>query len=232
MNFNSFQAYLRQNGIAAFTPNDASRITGKAPSYCKVFLSRQAKAGNIQRIEKGKYCPTGADLHEVASSLASPSYISFLSALAYHGLTTQIPHEMQVACIKQKKPVEFGGMRIVFSKLRRSAFFGFGCHGNAIVATAEKAVMDGLLFPEKLPIGEAFFAIRQGKLDVGRLAEYAFRLRSSIVNKRLGCLLERAGIFHSLSLPHNKKIDLLNPLNPKKGRISRRWGLLINEVLE
>lgn len=232
MEFVSFREKLLEKGISVFSIRDTARITGKPLSYCKVFLNRWEKKKRISRIERGKYCLPEADLLEVASNLVFPCYASFLTALSFHGLTTQIPFEVQIACLKQKKPVEFGNARIVFVKLKRKALFGYKRVKNAFVAEPEKAVVDALYLFERVPVAEAFYAIKQGTLNTNKLEEYAERLGSTVVKKRLGFLLERARIATKITPRLNNKMDLLSPLKPKGIKTDARWRIMVNEVFE
>ncbi len=234
MELDLFREALAARGIAVFTLNDAARLLGKQSGYTRLFLSRLAKRGKILRIERGKYCLPGADWLEVASSLAYPSYVSFLSALAFHRLTTQIPVQVQVACARQKRSLAFGNTRIVFIRLKSEAMFGFRRFGAVFAAEPEKAVIDGLHVPGLLPLSEALSALRHGDLDTGKLCAYAERLGSSVVKRRLGFLLEKAGREVSAGLARGKatRYALLNPLLRKTGTRDRRWKLIVNEVLE
>lgn len=231
VDFYSFAEELERLGLVVFTVADVARITGKPRNYCWLFLKRLEDGKKIIRVERGKYCLKGADPYTVASRLVFPSYVSFLSALAFHHLTTQVPVVIQVACSRQKRPVEFGGSRITFTKLRRKALFGFRRYNGVIAAEPEKAIIDILAFPGQAPTSEAFYAIRQG-IDAGKLEEYARRLGSSAARRRVGFLLENAGIRTALRQPKATRYEPLNPLLPRKGRKNSKWKLLVNEVLE
>jgi len=222
----------RLAGSPVFTVKDVSRLSGKPLSYARIMLYRLAKSGKVARVEGGKYCISGEDAFAVASSLIFPSYVSFLSALAFHHLTTQIPVEIQVACTRQKKPVVFSGMRITFSKLKPRAMFGFKRVEHAFVAEPEKAVVDSLYLSGKTPVSEVLFALESGSLDAGKLDDYAKRVGSAAAMKRLGFLMEKAGMKTGIAPRANTKTDFLNPLRPPKGERSAKWRLVINEVLE
>ncbi|MEW5955536.1 MAG: type IV toxin-antitoxin system AbiEi family antitoxin domain-containing protein [Candidatus Micrarchaeota archaeon] len=230
MDWNSFEEELERQAIVVFSLRDVARITAKPLGYTKIFLNRLVKRGRVARVERGKYCIKGASDYEVASNLVFPSYVSFLSALAFHKLTTQIPVVIQVACKRQRKSAKFGGTRIEFVRLGEKAFFGFKRFGNAFVAEAEKAVVDGLYLPQKLPLAEAAAALKE--LSAEKLCEHADRLGSSVVKRRLGYLLERAGRQASFAPPKTTRYALLNPGLPAKGQKNRKWMLLVNEVLE
>ncbi len=233
MDLDGFREALERAGIVAFTLNDAARIIGKQSGYTRLFLSRLVKRGKILRIERGKYCLPGADEMEVASNLVYPSYISFLSALAFHRLTTQIPVQVQVACARQKRSLAFGNTSIVFVRLKSEALFGFRRFGTVFAAEPEKAVIDGLYVPGCLPLAEALYALRHGNLDIAMLCGYAERLGSSVVKRRLGFLLEKAGREGGAGLARGRvtRYALLNPLLRKAGKNDRRWRLIVNEVL-
>lgn len=234
MELDAFREALERAGIVVFSLNDAARIIGKQSGYARLFLSRLAKRGKVLRIERGKYCLPGADEMEVASNLVYPSYISFLSALAFHRLTTQIPVKVQVACARQKRGLGFGNARIEFVKLKKAALFGFRRFGNSFAAEPEKAVIDGLYVPGRLPLPEALYALKHGDIDTVKLCGYAERLGSSVVKRRLGFLLDKAGRARSAGLETGRvtRYALLNPLLPKRGKKDRRWMLIVNEVLE
>ncbi len=234
MDADGFLEALEREGIEVFSIRDAARIIRKPPTYVRLYLSRLARRKKILRIERGKYCLKSTDILVVASNLVQPSYVSFISALAYHKLTLQIPVRMQVAVARQKKAVTFKGMEIEFVKLKRRAMFGFRRYGDAFVAEPEKAIVDALYVPERLLISEVHFALKQGGIDVGRLCEYAKTLGSSIVKRRLGLLFEKAGIRASgLGLPRKStRYVLLNPFLKAKGEKNGKWMIQVNEVLE
>ncbi len=226
-----FLDILDQLDTRVFTFNEACRVLGGSREHCKTFLHRALAREIIFQVEKGKYHLKKAGSFEIASNLIHPSYVSFLSALEYHGLTTQSPITVQVACIKQKKPVKAAGYMISFITIARKRFFGFGRHDNVFVADAEKAVIDGLYLPRHLPIDEARAAVESG-LSTGLLVEYALRFASPVVAKRIGYMLDTAGIdvFPALKPLINAKYDVLDPLLPPTGSKDSKWHLLVNEV--
>ncbi|MFW6186067.1 MAG: hypothetical protein ACOC5C_05240 [Halobacteriota archaeon] len=61
--------------------------------------------GIIYRIEKVKYSLPDTDPLVIATNLVVPSYVSFLSGLAYHHRTTQIPVVTQVVTSKTKRGI-------------------------------------------------------------------------------------------------------------------------------
>nr|MDO8118256.1 hypothetical protein [Candidatus Sigynarchaeota archaeon] len=227
-----FLDMLDQLGTRVFTFNEACRVLGGSRDYCKTFLYRTMARGAIFPVEKGKYHLKHADEFEIASNVVHPSYVSFLSALQFHGKTMQIPVTLQVACLRQKKPVNAAGYTITFISIARDKFFGFARHENAFIADPEKAIIDGLYLPRHLPIDDARSAIDAG-VSTSLLVEYTTRFASPVVAKRVGYLLDAAGIdvYPALKSLIGAKYDLLDPLLPPAGRRDPKWYLVLNGVV-
>ena len=229
MKLYEFTTELSRLGLSSFTLQDAARIIHKPSSYAKLFLGRAIKRGAIQRIQRGKFTAS-QNPFEMAEGFGV-GYVSFLSALSYHGLTAQLPRTVQIASMKPKRGKTVGQTRFAFIRLAQSRFFGFKRYGNVTVAEPEKAVLDGLYLPQHLPLSEIAGALDY--LDIQKLLAYAERFDSSIVAKRLGFLLERAGLdATALRKFVTPGYGLLNPALPPKGKRNRAWRLIENEVLE
>lgn len=221
--------------LGVFGITDVARIIAKDRAYASLFIKRLVDRELIVRLEKSKYALTGVDDSVVASNLVFPSYISFLSGLAYHKRTTQLPREIQVAASKSKKSLGYGSARIVFIKLKRERIFGYmrekSRTGFAFVGELEKVILDSLLLPGRCPISESYAAIRSG-IDEEKIVEYALRMDSAVLLKRLGYLLSLAGIrADGLEKRISAKYEPLNPHLGSSGEKDARWKLIINEVL-
>lgn len=96
----------------------------------------------IKRATRGIYYLQDTDIGEIATSIASPSYISLLSAFALLVATTQIPLEIQVISPVQRDSLYLEGYRIKFIKLGRDRIFGYARINSTMIATLEKAIID------------------------------------------------------------------------------------------
>lgn len=231
----AFLARLEQLGLTVFTTPDVARITGYSGAGLYVFLGRLAKRGLVTGVKNGMYALMGASPNVVATSLAQPSYISFLSGLQHHGRTTQVPSEIQVISAASRRPLEYAGHRIRLVRLPPERIFGFRRvsepGGTWFVGDLEKVLVDSLFLPRLCPVSECWFAMKEG-VDAARLMTYAERMGSNVAVKRAGYLLERLGYAAVTSARINYKYDPLTPLLPLKGPRDRRWHLIVNEVLE
>lgn len=219
-----------------FTIADISKITGKNAAYVRLYMHRLKKQGRIEEIEKGKYALNETDPLCIAPNVTFPAYVSFLSALAYYGLTTQLPRTIFVACAKSKKEIKKEGYTIKFVKLKR--IFGYRrekYHGKIIfIGDLEKVIVDSLFLPQYCPLDETFNAIMEGEYDTSKLIEYAVKMDSAVVLKRLGYLLDLKGtdVHEKLKGKISKRYDPVNPLLPKTGDKNKKWRLILNENFE
>jgi predicted transcriptional regulator of viral defense system len=104
------------------------------------------------------------------------------------------------------------------------------------VSDPERTILDGLARPD-LCAGVSEVAtgllIRKDDLDLKKLAEYAQRLGSQAVVKRLGYLLDFYSLAPSEILSRlqgqiGPSYALLDPLLPKSGQFLSRWRLQLN----
>lgn len=194
---------LKDRGMAVLTLADATRITGKSAKYTSLFLSRLANKGAIKRIEKGKYYLNGAGVYAIASNIIYPSYISLLSAFRYHNLTTQIITTVDVISTRRHKKIDnVEEHTINFISTKREKMFGFyrDRDTGAFVAYVEKAIIDSLYLrnPPYHYVEEAFVkATDAGMINFDRLAQFAARMRSHELTKRLKALMMSAEEEHN-----------------------------------
>lgn len=231
-----FIRVIENSMLGVFGIPDIARIINKERGYARLFAKRLQDRGLIIRVEKSKYILTGTDIEIVASNLAFPSYISFLSGLAYHRRTTQLPHTIQIATSMHKKDVDYENARITFISLKKERVFGYGRmrlrSGYAFVGEVEKVILDSLLLPRCCPISESYGAIRDG-VNREKILLYAGKMGSKVLLKRLGYLLEQAGIdtYAELKQHITARYEPLNPYLPGGEKKDRKWRLRINEVI-
>lgn len=136
-------------------------------------------------------------LFEIATETIKPSYISFWTALSYHGLTEQQVRTVQLVSTKQAEDIRLSNHGIEISSFKPSRFFGYGRHEGFVLAEMEKALIDSLYLPEKCGGLEEFAkALKRSweYLDADKLAEYALRFGSRSLVSRLGYILEILGL--------------------------------------
>ena len=183
---------LQLHGKTVFTINDASMLMKKPKKYVSKILSSNRK---VKRIERGLYfinSSRGDNLYEIASQIVFPSYISLFAAFQYYSVTDQVIKKYSVISIKRHREVNLDGNIIEFRTIGREKFFGFNRVQNAYIASIEKAILDSLYLnmPAFSYVKEAFdLAIQNSILDLKRLKDYAERMNSNSINRKLSKLL-------------------------------------------
>src|SRR5688572_20141963 len=111
----STRTYLIPRGLGVLRPRDVA-----ADGISRTRIQRLSALGELERVGRGLYVPAGAKITEhhtlVEAATRVPSgVVCLLSALAFHTLTTQSPHEVWLAIdVKARKPnADWPPMRIV-----------------------------------------------------------------------------------------------------------------------
>jgi len=147
----------------------------------RATLSRMVKSGALDRVGRGLYMLPGADVSEFhalaeAAKRVSHGIICLLSALRFHGLTTQAPFEVWMAINRtaRKPRFDYPPVRIVrFSG--QALTFGVEKHrieGVVVrVTTRAKTVVDCFRYRNKIGLDVAIEALKEfrrsgrGKMD-------------------------------------------------------------------
>ena len=232
-----------------FSVEEARRLFQKDLS--SQFLDRLERKGWIRRIKRGRFAviplssgdARSPQLHEflIAMELVSPAAIAYWSALNHHGMTEQIPRTVFVATNHhvQLSTKEALGFTFKIISVQPKKFFGIEKdwidEQPFSITDKEKTIIDGLDLPKYVGgVGEIAKALAQdwGELDQAKLRQYAAKIGNTAAAKRLGFLMETLGLGDPEALRETVSLapgfSPFDPTLPKKGKHSRRWGLLIN----
>lgn len=232
---------LHRQGLFYFTAPLLADLLGLERRQTYRILARLKTAGLVAEVEKGKYLLLGLQPERVlsnplfiASHVAAPGYVSYWSALHYHGLTEQAPLTTFVATTRKRPPLDFRGLRFRFVAVRPDKFFGYRRDTlddlPVLVADAAKAIVDSLDQPRYAGgVGEAARALRRalGALEVPTLIEYANRMGNRALGSRLGYLLTALGQ-PAEGLLRSSSGVLLDPARPPEGRRDPFWRVIVN----
>ena len=240
----------------------AAKDLGLSESQLRWTLSHLARNNWLVRLKRGLYAVqpplNGGDLHPfaVAAVLAQPSAISHWSALAHHGLTTQIPPMVQASTtrrvvtpeMRQGKAHRPRGHAVwavlnweyEFITVRSKSWFGFQQEWvsqwhRVSITDPERTMLDMFAHPG------VFGSVRTGmetlersieSLDLERLIQYALRYEVGALIKRLGWTLETLGVPESVYEPLREfpvsNVCPLDPAGPASGLIVPNWQVRNN----
>jgi predicted transcriptional regulator of viral defense system len=140
---------------------DLQKVLGyKSRETLLVILHRLVSQGVLTRMRRGIYRVSirSADPTVLANLLYRPSYLSFESALARHGILSQIPYTVTLATTRRSKKATLEGTAIEYRQLRADLFFGHRIDKGLDIAEPEKALLDALYLMKRgrlsLPLGE------------------------------------------------------------------------------
>lgn len=220
---------LRGNNLSVFAASDLSRLMKAKPADTHNLTKALKAKGAIGSVKRGSFYLKGTSEFAIGASLNWPSYLSFRSALSYYGFTDQMPKAIYFASTKYHKPVA----NFKFITLSRKRFFGYEESGGFAIADKEKAIIDSLLLPRHsggMRQVSSAFSEALGSLNKKRLVEYAIRMGSRAVIRRLGFLLEENGVraLRVLQDSVGSGFELLDPSVGRKNRFNKKWLLDIN----
>ncbi len=234
MDFFSFSQSLDSFGLEIFSLNDVVKLTGQKKEVVISTLSRWAKQGKIFRLKKPFYSLKRIENKFLLQKLFPETYIGLHSALEYYGSTTQRFTNLDLITNKVLYEQEVENVTVNFHKVRKNLFFGYKkmVFGNTdiFMSNIEKTLIDCLVFSSKVYLSEtnSFISSFRDKINLEILTIYLNKLHSSVLNKRVGYLLERNQIMID-NLYTNGKYERLNPLLTDNGLKNKKWKLIINE---
>jgi len=142
---------LRQlNKWLYFKTDDLADVLGIKKESSKVACSRYVKKGIIIRLKKDFYILREKWEHlkreeffKLANFLQVPSYISFMTALSFYGITTQVQRRFfESACLKRSRTFKIDDTVFNFYKIKREYYFDFSKINEIFIASKEKAFID------------------------------------------------------------------------------------------
>jgi len=169
MNFNKFDQLGEK---LYFTLDDVCAIFGVARASARVACSRYVRNGLFIRVKNDFYVLkrnlkniSREDLLRLANFAQTPSYVSFLTALAYHDITTQMVRGVvDSACVKRSVEYDINGNQFNFYRLKQGLYSGFEKINNIFIAMPEKALLDSFYF-----ISMGKYSLDMDALDMSKI---------------------------------------------------------------
>nr|MCK4717989.1 hypothetical protein [Thermoplasmata archaeon] len=173
----------------------------------------------------------------VASLAVVPSYVSYLSALNYYGISDQVPRVVQMATTLRAEPFTYGGMRMEYHILRPDKFYGYGPEHFAplegLVALPEKALIDSFDRPALVGGGQEVVRLLLSSvrdIDIRRMRTLLKTFPSRSTISRICYILERNGHeSDSLRSLGSKTYIPLVPGGKSEGNLDKGWNVYVDE---
>ena len=190
--------------------------------------------------------PAGSNINEFLIPAAffpkGNYYTGYSTMYNYYGFTDQIFQAMYILNTSLQREKTIGGMQFKMIKISKSRMYGIEKikirDTEVLVSDRERTAVDLIYFPE--PVGglkKAFEIlkdqVRSKKANAAKLIKYAIRFPNPSLRKRIGFILEQAGVKDKELEPLLKSIRksslvTLYPSKSRAGRINNRWKVIEN----
>ncbi len=145
----------------------------------KVTATRYCSQGLLIRLKRNMYILSdnwnrlGIDeLFKISNLLQTPSYISFTTALEYHGVTTQMLNNyVEAVAVKRTKIIMIEKTVFSFSKILLGYFDNYEKVNGFFIASPEKAFVDSIYLTSLGRYHLDMSAIDFNKLNLNRISE-------------------------------------------------------------
>lgn len=135
-----------------FGYEDIARVLKISPASARVSASRYVRLGLLMRLKRNIYVPkerwqttSREERFTLANLGQTPSYISLMTALDYHEITTQFQRGIiESVAVKRTKEISLNGNVFRYTKVSRASYFGFIRQQQFFIATPEKALLDAI----------------------------------------------------------------------------------------
>ncbi len=236
MDFLSLQRKLEEFGLDIFTLNDVVKISGQKKEVVKSTLSRLVSQNKLFRLKKKYYSLRKIENKFQLQKLFTETYIGLHSALEFYGSTTQRFNNLDLITNKVLKTQSIEDTVVQFHKVKQGLFFGYEKiqinNVQVFISSIEKTIIDCTYFSSKVYLTEIDELIKKNKrkIKASIITAYLNKINSSVLNKRVGYLLELNNI-QLKNVMLNNKYEILNKNLSRTGTKNTRWKLIVNEKL-
>jgi predicted transcriptional regulator of viral defense system len=226
------------------TFNQLQQFFNKDVEYTRKRISRLVEQGWLTRIKKGLFAISdlstrgtlSIDQRVVVNFLVQNAYISFESALHYHGVYDQLLSGISAISLKRHKKRTIRGYKYQFIYTQEKYYYGWGIHeidGRDVkIADTEKALIDMIQFHRTTYTTDIVIeklVDYQDEIDHEILMQYL--LKSNLVTRRIfGFLLDCARVdtqqlLHSVS--EGSSVSSIS--NSENNLYNHKWKLYYDQ---
>jgi predicted transcriptional regulator of viral defense system len=173
-----FQVAVGRLGLRVFSALEFQRLLGMRLKAAQALLGRYAKRGVLVKLRNNYYAlaanpPTP---YLVSNRIYQPSYVSFESALSYHGIIPETVYSVTAATTRATREFSVQGAAYTYHRIKREAYTGYGPlkvgEETVLMAEPEKALADYLYFAS---LGRKTLndRMRLDRLSMGKLIGYS-----------------------------------------------------------
>ncbi|GAB4027348.1 MAG: hypothetical protein Fur0011_5160 [Candidatus Microgenomates bacterium] len=212
----------------------------------KNLVVKLVRNGWLIRIKKGLYAISdlsnrgflSLSPYVVANLLVKESYVSFESALAYHGMFDQLTSKIISVSTSKFKDTSLNNIEYDFLNVKDQFFFGWQevivDNQTVKIAHAEKALVDIIHFHRsKYSIDLVIEKLKeyQGSLDIKRLNEFISKM-SAVTIKTFGFIFDLLGINSDSLYKQIKENNVTLKMLADDKKFNAKWRLYYDEYFD
>ena len=234
------------------TAGDLDSLFKLSPEDRKQIVFRLKRKKILTSIKRGVYAfspleagPEGTGIDELLiPPLFFPKknyYVGYSTMFNYYGFTEQLFQTVYVLNTTLRMKRIICGISYKFIRIPESRIYGLDVikikDTDVMVSSKERTLIDLLYFNQ--PVGginsavEAFKqCVDQKKCDIKKLVQYAACFPNITTRKRIGLILENAGIASTVLGPlvasvKNTAVSSFN--GSRKGVLNKKWRVIVND---
>lgn len=160
-----------------FGYEEIARVLDIAPQSARVSANRYVSQGVLLRAKRNIYilkdrwgALTREEKFAIANIIQVPSYVSFMSALDYYEVTTQVQRNfIESTALKRTKEISISDTALTYMRISESLYFGFVKEKDFFIATPEKAFLDAVYMMSLKRYNLDLSSIDRTKLDMAKI---------------------------------------------------------------
>lgn len=185
---------IYNSGFSLFTLKTLKDVLGiKKENTLFKIINRLLESGIILRIERNKYSLKDSDVNSftLANFIYQPSYISFESALNFHGILSQFPYIISSATTRKTNQKIIQGKEFVYTHIKKDLFWGYEKKNDFIIAFPEKALLDQLYLTSKGYRRTSMDEYDLSRINVTKLKKYLKKYPETRQYKKITKMLKK-----------------------------------------
>ncbi|MBN2755092.1 MAG: hypothetical protein JXR81_09585 [Candidatus Goldbacteria bacterium] len=218
------------------------------------LIYRLKKKGILKKIKNGLYVyspieagPGGRNISEYRiPALLFPDgeyYMGYSPMYNYYKFTDQIYQVVYLLNTKLQRKINAGGLRFNLLKIQKSRMYGLmeaDFTGTKVkISDRERTLVDLLYY--SAPVGGLKKAykimtdeVKNGRINLKKFISYLEIFPSAYVRKRAGYILENSGVKTGKLVKTINSSSLMGLYEGRgrKGKIDKKWGVIINDSQE
>lgn len=244
---------LHDHGQTVFTVADAAKFLDLPKTIASNLIGKMVRRGLVTRLKSGHFILVPFELGSDTVYTGDPlivghhlladrlHFVSHGSAMEVHGMTTQPQLVTRFSVVKPPRSLLSHGVEFRFVSRKPEDMYGVVKHWatpqqKVPISDLERTIIDGLR--ESAYVGgyaeiDKGAWMRRDAVNPDTLVDYALRLNSGAVIRRLGFLMDSCDLGldrhrDALRARLTATYHLLDPVLSKEGPYDSRWRLQVN----